>query len=42
MSWWQIMLCALGFGVWSITMVLLGAAIVKSSYTVPSDPRSLQ
>ena len=42
MNWWQILLVAFGFGVWSVFMLLLGAAIMKSSYTVPNDPRILE
>ena len=42
MTWWQILLCGLAFGLWSTFMVLVGAAIVKSNYTVPNDARDLQ
>lgn len=41
-NWWQIVLVVFGFGLWSAFMLLLGAAIVKSSYTVPKDPRILE
>lgn len=35
MSWWAVVLVALGFAAWSVLMLLLGAGIVKSSYTIP-------
>lgn len=28
---------ALGFGIWSVLMLLMGAAIMKSSYTLPQN-----
>lgn len=41
-SWWQILLVALGFGFWSVFMLLVGAAIMKSAYTIPNDTRNLE
>ena len=41
MSVWGAVLLAFGFGAWSILMLLVGAGIMKSAYTVPSDTKGL-
>ena len=39
--WYAVLLALFGAGMWSALCILVGAAIMKSSYSPPSDPRSL-
>lgn len=41
MTWWQIGLLIGGGGVWTMLSLLMGAAIMKSSYSPPDSPKGL-